>query len=102
MEDQKNEGCESQAERDNNVLRMMEPDIVYYGPHECEVCKQKICRVSLEQGGMKFDYPDGIIYPNTNWVAHVCPDIKPEDLKRDLVIGSDGKSYPVDDPNIPG
>ena len=46
--------------------------IIYYGPHPCDDCGGLICRVSLEQGGDKFDYPEGPIYPNTVWRPHSC------------------------------
>lgn len=72
MDDEKLIEC-GQAGRDSAILRNLEPDIIFYGPHQCEVCGWRICRVSIEQGGMKFDYPEGIIYPNTNWVVHNCP-----------------------------
>lgn len=49
-----------------------DPRIIYYGPHACDVCGELICRVSLEQGGDKFDYPEGPIYPNTVWQPHSC------------------------------
>lgn len=67
---------EAQRDRDAELLRVVDDsESVYYGPYACETCQRIICRVSLEQGGMKFDYPHGIIYPNTNWVQHVCPDL---------------------------
>lgn len=61
----------SQSERDAALLRNLEPEIIYYGPYQCE-CGATICKVSADQGGMAFAYPQGIIYPNTNWVQHVC------------------------------
>lgn len=56
-----------------------ETGLIYYGPHACgECCKDAavptavlIARVSQEQGGAEFDYPEGPIYPNTAWVPHV-------------------------------
>jgi hypothetical protein len=64
-------------ERDNAEGKGQEtgptdPRIIYYGPHECDVCGRTICRVALEQGGDKFDYPEGPIYPNTEWRKHSC------------------------------
>ncbi len=61
-----------QPSRDATILRNTEPDIIYYGPHKCDGCERIICKVSAEQGGMKFDYPEGPIYPNTNWTEHYC------------------------------
>ena len=46
--------------------------IIYYGPHACERCGRMICKMALENGGNAFDYPDGPIYPNTEWHPHVC------------------------------
>ncbi len=63
-----------QSERDAELLRLVDdPRTIFYGPHQCpDGCGATICRASLEQGGMMFDYPRGIIYPNTNWFKHVC------------------------------
>ena len=62
-----------QAERDSQLLAVCDdPGTIFYGPHPCENCKRQICRASREQGGMAFDYPEGIIYPNSNWVQHLC------------------------------
>ena len=60
-----------QPERDKELLKMLDPEIIFYGPHVCG-CGETICRVSAAQGGMAFDYPEEPIYPNTNWVQHVC------------------------------
>lgn len=46
--------------------------IIYYGPHECSGCGQKICKMGHEFGGNAFTYPEGPIYPNTEWHVHVC------------------------------
>lgn len=48
--------------------------IVFYGPFLCEKCGRMICKASAAQGGIEFYYPQDIIYPNTNWVQHVCTD----------------------------
>ena len=32
-----------------------------------------ICKLSIEQGGELFDYPETPIYPNVNWTLHDCP-----------------------------
>jgi hypothetical protein len=66
-----------QGERDRNILGALSPTIIYYGPHPCENCARIICRTSRNDGhkqyrGLAFDYPDEPIYPNTNWVEHVC------------------------------
>jgi hypothetical protein len=47
-------------------------DLIYYGPHKCHRCDKIICKVAVEQGGEEYDYPEGPIYPNTDWVLHVC------------------------------
>lgn len=46
--------------------------IVYYGPHQCENCGVKIAKMGIEFGGNTFTYPEGPIYPNTEWHPHVC------------------------------
>lgn len=59
-----------------------DPSLVYYGPHACADCYSDlpldavrpavmIAKLSFEQGGQAFDYPDGPIYPNTVWTPHV-------------------------------
>lgn len=46
--------------------------IVYYGPHSCENCGVNVAKMGREWGGTAFTYPDGPIYPNTEWYPHVC------------------------------
>jgi hypothetical protein len=46
--------------------------IIYYGPHACSNCGALICKMGFEFGGNAFTYPDGPIYPNTEWHPHVC------------------------------
>ena len=46
--------------------------IIYYGPHQCGNCGVLICKMGHEFGGNAFTYPDGPIYPNTEWHPHVC------------------------------
>lgn len=50
------------------------PQIIYYGPHPCDLCGTVIVRGSIEQGFglMRLDYPDEAIYPNHKWTEHVC------------------------------
>lgn len=63
--------------------------VVYYGPHACENCGRMIAKMGKEFGGNAFDYPDGPIYPNTEWHPHVC---NPADVSRLIrptpIIGS--------------
>ena len=47
-------------------------DRVFYGPHPCARCGAMIAKASYTQGGEEFDYPDGPIYPNTDWRRHNC------------------------------
>jgi hypothetical protein len=62
-----------QDARDHELLLVCDdPETIFYGPYPCKNCGISICRASREQGGMAFVYPSGIIYPNTNWVQHVC------------------------------
>jgi hypothetical protein len=79
----------SQKERDMELLEVCNnPSTVFYGPHECpNGCKAKVCRVSLEQGGMILNYPEGIIYPNTNWVQHVCEATPPQPADDPVFVG---------------
>ena len=46
--------------------------IAYYGPHSCENCGVMIAKMGREWGGTAFTYPQGPIYPNTEWHPHVC------------------------------
>jgi hypothetical protein len=46
--------------------------IVYYGPHECSNCGLMVAKMGNEWGGNAFTYPEGPIYPNTEWYPHVC------------------------------
>lgn len=46
--------------------------IIYYGPHACSNCGVTICKMGHDFGGNAFTYPDGPIYPNTEWHPHVC------------------------------
>lgn len=46
--------------------------IIYYGPHACGNCDVLICKMGHEFGGNAFTYPEGPIYPNTEWHPHVC------------------------------
>lgn len=46
--------------------------IVYYGPHECNHCGVLVCRMGIEWGHNAFTYPEGPVYPNTEWYVHVC------------------------------
>jgi hypothetical protein len=46
--------------------------IIYYGPHACANCGVMIAKMGHEFGGNAFTYPEGPIYPNTEWQPHVC------------------------------
>lgn len=46
--------------------------IIYYGPHACGNCGVTICKMGHEWGGNAFTYPQGPVYPNTEWHPHVC------------------------------
>ena len=48
------------------------PQIVWYGPHECPVCGMKIVKSSIESGGIVLDYNHDCSYPNHQWKQHVC------------------------------
>lgn len=55
-----------------NHLTFRSSRIIYYGPHACQNCAALICKMGHEFGGNAFTYPDGPIYPNTEWHPHVC------------------------------
>jgi hypothetical protein len=46
--------------------------VVFYGPFRCDRCSRMIAKAEREKGGRKYDYPEGIIYPNTKWEPHRC------------------------------
>lgn len=56
----------------NNGLTFRSTKITYYGPHPCNQCGVAICKMGQGFGGNAFTYPDGPIYPNTEWHVHVC------------------------------
>jgi hypothetical protein len=53
-------------------LTFRNSEIVYYGPHECSNCGVLVAKMAIEFGGNAFTYPEGPIYPNTEWHSHVC------------------------------
>jgi len=61
--------------------------IVYYGPHACENCGINVAKMGHEWGGTAFTYPQGPVYPNTEWHPHVCD---PFEVCNKL--GRDGRS----------
>jgi len=62
-----------QKDRDARLLEICtDNQFIYYGPYPCTNCRQPICKLAEEQGGETFDYPQGPIYPNTNWTIHTC------------------------------
>lgn len=52
---------------------------VFYGPHACEKCGVQICKMGNGFGHDAYTYPEGPIYPNTEWVPHVC---RQRDIER--------------------
>jgi hypothetical protein len=56
----------------NGKMTFRNSKIVYYGPHSCDNCGQLICKAAFESGGTAFTYPEGPIYPNTEWHPHIC------------------------------
>lgn len=50
----------------------MESTAVFYGPHACDQCGVTICKMGREYGHAIYTYPEGPIYPNTQWEPHVC------------------------------
>ena len=60
------------------------PNVVWYGPHECNGCGQTIVKASTHDGGMSLDAPHGHHYPNHKWTEHRChPRKKVGELKMD-------------------
>lgn len=55
-----------------NQLSFRSSRIVYYGPQICYNCGVNVCKMGHEFGGNTFNYPEGPIYPNTEWFPHVC------------------------------
>lgn len=55
-----------------NHLSFRSSRIIYYGPHACTNCGVTIAKMGQEFGGNAFTYPEGPIYPNTEWHPHVC------------------------------
>lgn len=60
------------AEQPRRPLTFRNSKIIYYGPHPCRNCGDLICKMGHEFGGNAFTYPNGPIYPNTEWHPHVC------------------------------
>lgn len=56
----------------HNPITFRSSRIVYYGPHACSNCGRTVCKMGHEWGGTMFSYPQGPIYPNTEWHPHVC------------------------------
>jgi hypothetical protein len=52
-------------------------ETTFYGPYPCERCGQHIVRSSIESGGVRFDIPEAVIYPNTLWHTHRCQGAQP-------------------------
>lgn len=71
--------------------------IVYYGPHSCDNCGAMVCRMGLEFGGNRFDYPEGPIYPNTEWHPHVCDPKAPKKISH-LQINVPPSELPLQPP----
>lgn len=56
----------------NSKLTFRSSRIIYHGPHPCENCGVLIAKMAHAFGGNAFTYPNGPIYPNTEWHPHVC------------------------------
>jgi hypothetical protein len=83
-----------------STLTFRNSKIVYYGPYECTRCGEKVCAMGEEWGGNAFGYPDGPIYPNTEWHVHVCdPKLiygyKAELAKRRILQDGEPSAYSV-------
>src|SRR5207253_2095078 len=60
--------------------------IIYYGPHACSNCGVLICKMGTEFGGNAFNYPNGPIYPNTEWHPHVCDPKRVVNIPKPAVL----------------
>jgi hypothetical protein len=49
------------------------PEVVWYGPHECNGCGATIVKSSIKSGGVSLDAPHDHHYPNHQWARHNCP-----------------------------
>jgi hypothetical protein len=82
-----------------NVITFRSSRIVYYGPHPCDNCGVNIAKMGAEWGGTAFTYPEGPVYPNTEWNPHVCDPknvyskLAEEDKQKVLMAWP--KSHPV-------
>lgn len=49
------------------------PEVIWYGPHECPKCGRIIVKSAMEQGGLSLDAADfNHRYPNFKWEKHKC------------------------------
>lgn len=46
--------------------------VVFYGPHACSQCGILICKMGREYGSETYTYPEGPVYPNSDWDMHIC------------------------------
>jgi hypothetical protein len=68
--------------------------VIYYGPHACENCGVSICRAGFDFGGSSFTYPEGPIYPNTEWNPHFCNPQDVRDQRGKEAMAEVRKRYP--------
>ena len=52
-----------------------DPDIVWYGPHACNVCGREVVKSSNDSGGVMLDAPQEHHYPNHLWRLHNCEEV---------------------------
>jgi len=46
--------------------------VVFYGPQQCGECGKMIVMSGWEFGSVRYDQPEGTVYPNTEWNLHRC------------------------------
>ncbi len=78
-----------------NHLTFRSSRIIYYGPHACENCGVLICKMGHNFGGNAFTYPEGPIYPNTEWHAHVCDPKRVAMLPKTPPVHAESPAAPV-------
>ena len=64
--------CLHLAEQLEFNMLITDPDVIWYGPHECNGCGKQIVKSSIDTGGVALDFAHNSHYPNHVWEKHVC------------------------------
>ena len=66
-----------------NKSYIRNPDIIWYGPHQCNMCGNTIVQSSYQQGGVQLDASDiNHNYPNYEWQLHKCSPPIPDEFPK--------------------